>query len=242
MALAPPQQVGKAGALRQQAHGLREHAEDTAHQERGDLAGVVARLGRRALQRRSQLGEQGGDAARHLRPAQRGVQRLGVQPHSAQPVPYARVPQVRQVDAEAFAVGKLGVVLPRAGKVRIQVQAEPHVAHDQEGRPAFVRGEVPGVALRLALGLLHVADPCRGVADVGAVLGFRLGAEQAQTVGAAALLGFTHEATAAVQVYAPGGCGAVRFVMGHVALEAVRADPARCRVRARHAQHVAQFG
>ena len=199
VAAAAGQQAGEAGAVRQQANGLREHAEDAAHQEGGDVLGRVARPGRCAFQGRGQLGEQGGNVARHLRPAQGRVQRFRVEPHLAQHVAHLRAAQVGQVDAEPLAVGKLGVVLAHAGEVRVQVQAEPHVAHDQEGRPAFFRRQVAGVALRLPLGLLHVADPGRGVADVGAVLRLRLGREQAGlAVGSAALLGLAHEARPAV--------------------------------------------
>lgn len=153
------------------------------------------------FQRRCQPGEQGRDVLRNLRAAQGRVERPGIEPNPAQHLPHLRPAQVRQVDAEALAVRELRVMLAGAGKVRIQVEAESHVAHEEERRPAFLGRQVAGVAFRVALDLLHVAYPGRGIADVGPVLSLAVPAEQAGLpVRGGALLGFAHEAAAAIQV------------------------------------------
>ena len=75
---------------------------------------------------------------------------------------------------------------------------------------------------------------------MSAALSFRFPGKQAGlAVGCPALLGLAHKAGTAVQVYAPGSGGAVRFVVGDVAFEAVGANAAAGRVGPGHAQHVA---
>lgn len=131
-------------------------------------------------------------------------------------------------------------MLPGAGEVGVKVYAEPHVAHHEEGRPAFGRRQVARVALCLSLCLLHVAHPCRGVADVSAVLGFTVRGEQGGLpVRGGTLLGFPHEAAAAVKVYAPGAGAAVRFVVGDTALKTVGAAATGSGIGPGHIQQVA---
>src|SRR3546814_2337402 len=57
--------------------------------------------------------------------------------------------QVLQVDAERLAVGELGVVLALQREVGKELDDVADVDDRQEGRPALLRRQAPGVVLRL---------------------------------------------------------------------------------------------
>src|SRR5262245_24024858 len=64
------------------------------------------------------------------------IERERVGPHQPQPVANAFIAQILEIDAEALAVGELGVVLPLAGEVGIELQAMADIAGEDERRPA----------------------------------------------------------------------------------------------------------
>ena len=204
------------------------------------MLGRVAGRAGRTLQRR-QLGQQPGDAARHLGALQSRVERLRIGPNGTQLPARVGPPQVGEIEAEAFAIGELRVVLAGAGEVGIEVEAEADVADDQERRPALLRRDIAGIALGLPLDLLHVSRPFRRVADVKPALVVVIQLERrGLDPGRRALLGFQHEAAALIEVDALAARAAVVAVMPDRALQAVVAAAGRA-VRALHAQDIAQL-
>ncbi len=238
MGLAGGQQLGEGGLPRQQPDRLREHAEDAAHQEGGDGVGCV-----RALQIAGQAGQQLRDLARHLGPAPRRIERQRLPPDRRQPVARLRPAQVGEIDPEALAVGKLGVVPAGAGKVGIEVEAEPDIAHDQEWRARLLGRQIAHVGLRLPLGAKHLLRPAGGVADRLATLGLRLGLAEkgGLTGGIGTLLGFQDEAAAAIEVDPARGRPLIVVMVDDGSLEPVIPEPAACRRRPVDLQHVAQL-
>ena len=228
------EQPREAIRIRQQSHGLGEHAEDRPHKECRHVLGRVP-----GLQHHGQLGQQCSDLARDLHPAARRVERVGISPDGAEALAQRRVTQVGQVDAEAGRVGELAVVLAQAGEVRIEVEAEADVADDQEGRVAFRRRHVPCVAFGLTAGAQHVLGPAAGVADGGAPV--RLAAEQRGLGGRVGLLGFQDEAATLVEVDEARAEPAVRLRMGNAAFESVWPEVAGLPGWARYAEQIAQF-
>jgi hypothetical protein len=206
---------------REQADRLREHREDAAHEEGGDGLRRVPGLLLRPFQRAGELGEQFRDLARDADALAGRVEGVRLGPDAPEALLYFRLRQVGQVYAEAFAVRELRVVLPGAAEVGVDVEAEADVADDDKGRPAFLGGEVAGVALGLALSLEHGLRPGGGAADRSAALVHRVEAEQDLRARVAALLGFQDEAAALVEVNPTVGGGAVRLVAGDAALVSV---------------------
>ena len=126
------QQLGKAAA-RQQAHVLREHGEEAAHQEMGHGLGIVL-LFQRPRQPRQAIG----DVTRHPCAASAGIQAHGIEPELAQEGAHFRVDQLGQADAIAGGIGEGGVVAAAAGKLGVERQAVAHICNDQERRPTAV--------------------------------------------------------------------------------------------------------
>src|SRR3546814_2532562 len=76
--------------------------------------------------------------------------------------------QVLQVDAERLAVGELGVVLALQREVGKELDDVADVDDRQEGRPALLRRQAPGVVLRLLARVAHQGVPLRAAAPAGA--------------------------------------------------------------------------
>ena len=85
----------------------------------------------------------------------RGVERLGVRPDGVEPVAHGLVAQILERDAEAVAVRELGVALPLAGKVSVDLDDMAHIDDQQEGRPAVLLGDGTRVAVSLVAGTKH---------------------------------------------------------------------------------------
>ena len=173
--------------------------------------------------------------------ARRGRARAGLadRDEAVADLPPAANPRDRR---ETLAVGELRVVPAGAGEIGINVEAEPDIAHDQEGRRRLVGRQVAHVALGLALGAQHVLRPAGRVADRLAVR--RLGRRREQfplwrRVGA--LLGFEDEAVPPVEVDPPRGLPLVGLAMRHAALEAVWAAAAARGLRPLDAEQVAEL-
>ncbi len=213
-----------------------EHAEQAAHEEGRDGVRRVP-----LLQPAGEAGEQLSNLQRDLRPAPRRVERERVGPDGGQAGADGGIAQLGQVDAEPLAVGEMAVVPPGAGEVGIDVEAEPHVADDEEGRRRLVTRQVADIAARLAKRAGHVLVP--GHAAAHHLPPGRLGRQGEQLGlrrGACALLGLQDEAAALVQVDAARGL-AVVLTMQHAALEAVGAAAAGGRLRPVKPEKVAQL-
>lgn len=98
-------------------------------------------------------------------------------------------------------IGEADVGAAGAGELGIQLEAVADIADDNEGRATLAGGEVLHIAAGLVIGALQREVPCGGAAFAVTEFG-RIG-------GFHALLGFEDEGAAAVEVYAPGGDGAV---------------------------------
>ncbi len=191
--VAAVQKIGKCGFRRQQAHGLRKHAEDGAHQKNGDGVGRVP-LGFECL---GKFGEQGCNAARDGDAPALRVERVRLGPDGAQPLADFGVGQIGEIDAEGCGVRKLRVMFAGAGEIGIEIEAEADVADDQEWRPSLLGRQVTGVGLSLAAGSEHGLRPLAALPDVGTPILLLL-AEQCQLRLVGALLGFEHEAAALI--------------------------------------------
>ena len=154
--------------LRQQADILREHGEEAAHEELRDLLGVVL-----AFQAEGDAREALGDVAGDLGAASGGIEGVRVAPDRAQPLADGLVAQTFQRDGIALAVRELGVVLPLAGEVGVDLDHVAHIDHQDEGRPAVLLRQRAGVVLRLPLGGAHHLVPAPRAA--GGRAGLELG-------------------------------------------------------------------
>src|SRR3546814_4359712 len=76
--------------------------------------------------------------------------------------------QVLQVEAERLAVGELGVVLALQREVGKELDDVADVDDGQEGRPALLRRQAPGVVLGLLARVAHQGVPLRAAAPAGA--------------------------------------------------------------------------
>ena len=154
--------------LGQKADILGEHGEEAAHEEFRDLLGVVL-----AFQALGDTGEALGNVAGDFGAAFGRIERVRVAPDRTQPVADGLVAQACQRDGIALAVRELGVVLPLAGKVGIDLDHVAHIDDQDEGRPAVLLRQRAGVILRLPLGGAHHPVPATRAAGGCAGLDLR---------------------------------------------------------------------
>ena len=106
-----------------------------------------------------------------------GSSEWGARPDRAQTVSDGRVAQIFQRNGVAVPIRELGVVLPLAGKVGVDLDHVTHIDYQDEGRPAVLLRQRAGVVLRLPLGGAHHLVPAPRAAsgcaslDLGGVLG-----------------------------------------------------------------------
>lgn len=160
------EQLGE-GAVRQEAHVLREHAEEAAREELGGDLRLVA-AGLEALR---QLGEVSGDLAGDIGADLGGIERGGLRPDEAQALPHVLAGEVFERDAEAAWIGEREVGLARLGEVRIDLDAVADIADEDEGRVRLLGGEGAHITLGLAFGADHGIAPSAGVAHRAGFLG-----------------------------------------------------------------------
>ena len=204
--------------FRQQADILCEHGEEAAHEELCDLLGVVL-----AFQAAGDAGEALGDVAGDLGAAFGGIEGVRGAPDRAQAVSDGPVAQTFQRDGIAAPIRELGVVLPLAGEVSVDLDHVTDIDDEDEGRPAVLLRQRAGVVLRLPLGGAHhlVPPSCtasgRAGADLGGVLGDQLRLLRVDLLRFdpfGRLLGLHDEAIALVQVDpAPGRRAIVKLVV-----------------------------
>ena len=194
--LAGLQQRGKT-AIRQQPNVFREHGEQAAHQEAGDLLGAMAAV----LQGFGQGGQPVGDGTGDLAGVASRIEAQRLQPDLAQQLAGVRVAQLFQGDLVAARVRKGHIVAARAAELGVQREGLADIGDDDERRSALVGRKGAGVVLGL---LARLVDG--GVPAVAAGL-------------LAGVLAFKNEAAAPVEVERAGGLATVSEQLGDAALE-----------------------
>ena len=126
------------GLVGDQTDILREHGEEAAHDEFGDVLRVVAA----AFQYSGNLCQTRRDVARDLSRFQHRVEALRV-----------------KRDAEGLAIREMRVVFPQAGEIREHLDDVTDIDDQQEGRVAVIDGKGAGIVLRLFLGGGHDLVP-----------------------------------------------------------------------------------
>ncbi|MNZ61931.1 hypothetical protein D3C78_800350 [compost metagenome] len=219
--LAGLQQRGKT-AIRQQPNVFREHGEQAAHQEAGDLLGAMAAV----LQGFGQGGQPVGDGTGDLAGIASRIEAQRLQPDLAQQLAGVRVAQLLQGDLVATRVGKGHVVAARAAELGVQREGLADIGDDDERRAALVGRQSAGVVLGL---LARLVDG--GIPAVAAGL-------------LAGVLAFEDEAAASVEVERAGAPAAVGEQLGDTALEdvGVFATLRASRIGLREVQQGAQLG
>ena len=229
--------------FRQQAHILREHREEAAHQEHRDIFRRICL----DLQSFGDSGQTLRDLARHAGRAAGGVKGERIGPDACEELAHGLLPQILQIDAEGAAVGELVEGFAVAAKVGVKLEAMADIADDEEGRRLVGLRQQARIALALRAGVHHQCVPgaadgsapelvgCEGEAHLPLDL---LGA----ILDLPRLLGLQHEAIALVEVHAPSGDGAVAGDFLHRALEdvIVLAGMAR-RIRPGQVQRIAEL-
>jgi hypothetical protein len=149
-------------------------------------------------------------------------------PYGGKPFADFGVAQILQPDAEPRGVGELGVLLPCAREIGIDIDAMANIGDQQEGRPAMIDGQRLGIAFGLSLGLEHRRRPTRRSPFRRALLQFfrrglakeiRLAALGRLAVGIGALLRLQHKAIALIGVQAAKAGRAVAIILKHAAFE-----------------------
>jgi hypothetical protein len=128
------------------------------------------------------------------------VQRLGVGPDALQPLDHIGIAKVLQTDAEAFAVGEVGIGAARPGEIGIDLEHIADVADDDEGRGRVVSGQAGDIVLGLTPRITHQHIPATFAGGGGS--GFN-GLEQGWLVialGCARLLCLKNETATFVKV------------------------------------------
>lgn len=84
-----------------------------------------------------------------------GVERHGVLPDRAEAFADLFIAEVFEVDAEAVAVRELGVALPLAQEIGIDLDEVPDIHDEEGGGPAVLLCHGTGLAVRLVAGAEH---------------------------------------------------------------------------------------
>jgi len=143
------------GFLRQQPDVLGEHREQAAHQKhRHVLCGIVL-----LLQRQRDLREAFGYIARHLGGCLRRIERFRMEPDFPESLANVVDAKVFEVNSKRLAVRELGVVLALPGRIRVDLDAMPDIADEDERRPAVRGRQRAGLFFRLPLGVEHQHVP-----------------------------------------------------------------------------------
>jgi len=157
-----------------------------------------------AFQRLGDARQADGDVARGAGGAACRVEAVRVAPDGLEALADFRLGKVVELDAVAARIGKGRVAAAGAGEFGVELDDVADIEHHQEGRPAFVGGQVAGVVFGLAAGAQH-----------GVV-------EHAACGTGADFLGFADEAAALVAVDETVAGATVAVVKDDAALEDVR--------------------
>lgn len=154
----------------------------------------------------AQFGEVGGDLAGDGGADLGGVEGKGRGPDGVKAGAYVRIAQVIQRDAVAVTVGELGVALPLAREVGVDLDHVADIDDQQEGRPAIRAGDSASIAIGLIAGAQHGVIPAPRAALAMALAFDGVLGEEGKLVRlrlpafADALLGLHHEMAGAVEV------------------------------------------
>ena len=182
----------------EQADVFGEHGEQAAREEGGDALGLVF-----AFERLGDAGEADGDFARGAGGAAGRVEAVRVLPDGLEAGADFRLAEVVEPDAVAARIGEGRVAAAGAGEFGVELDDVADIEDDEEGRPAFIGGQVAGVVFGLATGAQQgVVEPA----------GFGAGAD---------FLGFADEAAASVAVDEAVAGAAVAVMKDDAALEDV---------------------
>ena len=107
------------------------------------------------FQRLGDAGEAHGDFARGAGGAAGRVEAVRVVPDGLEAGADFRPGEVVELDAVAARVGEGRVAAAGAGEFGVELDDVADIDDDQEGRPAFVGGQVAGVVFSLAAGAQH---------------------------------------------------------------------------------------
>ena len=100
----------------------------------------------------------------------RRIERLRLVPDGLKAIADLRLAQVLEIDAEALAVRKLGVVFSLPGEVGIDLDAMTDIADKDKRRPAVRGWQRAGVFFGLPLGVEHQHVPGAVCAALAAFL------------------------------------------------------------------------
>ena len=113
------------------------------------------------------------DIAGDLGAALGGIEGVRFAPDRAQAVSDGPVAQTLQRNGIAVPIRELGVVLPLAGEVSVDLDHMADIDDEDEGRPAVLLRQRAGVVLRLPLGGAHHPVPAPRAAGRCACLDLR---------------------------------------------------------------------
>ena len=207
-------------------HILREHREQAAHQELGDIDRRIF-----PFQPPGDDRQPGRDIARDFGRAAGGIERLRIRPDRGQPRLHVGQQQIVHRQAIPLPIGEMIVILPQPGEIGIDLDDVADIDDQQERRIAVIDGQGAGIILRLApRGDHHLVPPLGAAAGVALLQrGFQPG--QRQLIGfdrlpaLGGLLGLQDEAAALVAIDAPGRTRPVRMAEGDVAFEHIVVEP-----------------